>query len=419
MNRVAILAVIIGLFVGFGAGVGATYYWLVASQHDAAESEHEGHDHDRERGAHSEVGEGEHEKDHGGEAIRLTEKAVKDMGIETAEATAGTLEQVLTLPGEVVLNTDTVAHIVPRVAGIVRKVHKTIGDEVKPGEVMAVLESRELAEAKANYLAAKQRLALAQANLTAKEKLKAKGIVPELEFLAAHREHAEGQIDLRTTEHKLHALGVTHEQLPKIDNESDEDFSVYELRAPFAGKVTSKHITLGEVLERGTEVYVLADMNSVWVNLTVYQKDLTAVRIGQPVTIVAGHGVGEAAGVIDYVSPVVQEATRSATARVTLKNPDGRWRPGLFVTGRIQVGKVEVPVLALKTALQIVEDKTCVFVQTDEGFSPRPVTVGRSNKSYVEITAGLRPGERYVSKGAFSLKAEIGKESFAGEGHAH
>jgi cobalt-zinc-cadmium efflux system membrane fusion protein len=101
-----------------------------------------------------------------------------------------------------------------------------------------------------------------------------------------------------------------------------------------------------------------------------------------------------------------------------LPNPDGHWRPGLFVTAKIAVDEIDVPLLVPKAALQTVEDRLSVFVQTDEGFAPRPVTLGRSTETYAEVTKGLQPGQRYVTKGAFTLKAELVKGSF-GDGHVH
>ena len=435
--------VVMGFVVGLLAGAGGLYLaqsrglapdgggsdtgnWSVAHLRDAADGhypqeqtgcEDDGHGHtahdEEEQHAHDDT---EHGEEHG--PIRLSAEAIDEAGIEIVEATGGELQRAISLPGEIVLNPDKLAHIVPRVGGIVRDVYKTIGDSVQSGEVMAVLESRELAEAKAEHLAGKQRLSLAQANLAASEELKAKGIVPGLEFLAAQRDLAEAEIGLRAAEFRLHTLGVTEEELAGIKQQADSEFSFHELRAPFSGTVIAKHITLGEVVTTETDVFQLADLTDVWVHLTVYQSGLSSIRTGQSVTITARDGVGEASAPITYLSPVVDEATRTAVARVVLSNPDGRWRPGLFVTGRVQAGSTQVPLRVPKTALLNIEGQTCVFVATGEGFEPRAVELDSANDTHVEVVAGLHPGERYVARGAFILKAELGKESF-GDGHAH
>jgi cobalt-zinc-cadmium efflux system membrane fusion protein len=434
MNAKNIGLLILGAVLGLLAGAGGLYFAqskdLLPSQLDTQSNvvgEHAHESHETPEGnaepegdehAHADAGHAghEHEEEHG--PIALTPEIITEAGIEIAEAAGGRLRQTIALPGEVVLNPDKLAHIVPRVGGIVGDVKKTVGDQVETGDLLAVLESRELAEARAAYLAGQQRLALAQANLAANEELKAKGIVPDLEFLAAKRDLAEAEIELRAAEFKLHTLGVPQAELAAVEQQSDEKFPFHELRAPFAGTVIARHITSGEVVTTETDVFQLADLGDVWVNLTVYQKDLENVKAGQRVSVITGHDIARTSGTISYVSPVVDEATRTAVARVVLPNPDGRWRPGLFVTGRVETDFVDVAVLVPRSALQSVEGNDSVFVETPEGFARRPVTVGRANETQVEITAGLRPGERYVAAGAFSLKAQLGKASF-GSGHAH
>lgn len=415
MNRGAVVAAFIALVIGLGAGAFGTYSWLEARHHDRPTGHEDDHEQEaRESAVHDEpthAGEGE--------SIRLTPEMIADAGIELAEATGGKLERTISLPGEVVLNADHLAHIMPRVSGTVRHVTKSVGDRVEPGEILASLDSRELSEAKAAYLAAQQRLALAKANVAANEELKAKGIVADLEFLATQRELAEAEIARRAAGLKLHTLGLKVTELSKIEAQSSS-FATYELRAPFAGTIIDRHITPGELVTPESTVFVLADLSTVWVNLTVYQKDLPAIRVGQPVTINAGPGVGESVAPIDYVSPLVSEDTRTAVARVTLPNPDGRWRPGVFVTGRPAIEHIAVQVLVPKTALQVVGGETCVFVWTDEEFHMRDVEVGRTDADDAEITSGLAAGESYVAKGGFALKAKIvtsGIDPHAGHGH--
>ncbi|MCH7527684.1 MAG: efflux RND transporter periplasmic adaptor subunit, partial [Planctomycetes bacterium] len=323
-NRIASLVAVLAL--GIVLGGGATYFWL--SRSDAfSRIARAGSDHTDAHGADEELhGDSERHDEHDANRdeglIKLSPVELREFGIEVRSAGAGQVVRVLTLPGEIVLNADQVAHIVPRVGGIVKRVDKRLGDTVKLGEVMAVLESRELAEAKASYLAAAQRLGLARATFPSSEELVVKGILPELEFLAVRRERDEAEIGMRAAEHQLYALGLTRKETAGIAQEGDDVFSIYELRVPFAGTVIEKHITLGEVVTNESDVFELADLSTVWVNLTVYQKDLATVSVGQSVVISAGHGVPKASGMIEYVSPVIEEATRTAMARFVLPNPD-------------------------------------------------------------------------------------------------
>jgi membrane fusion protein, heavy metal efflux system len=417
MNKQMIMVSVVCLVAGLGAGGAATYFWFEANPVADPFAQREDHD----EGSEHEHGGGEHGHEHqdeDGEAVRLTEEVMDEYGVKVATAGPGEVQIDLLLPGEVVVNPDEMVHVVPRVPGIARRITKSIGDNVEAGELLAVIESSELAQAKARYLASVQRLTLAQATLTSIEELKAKGIVAELEYLAAQRELAEAEIDQRAAEFKLFTLGLRREDLPTIAEDHDAMFSTYELVVPLTGTIIDRHISKGEVVTPDSAVFVLANLETVWVHLTVYQQDLALIHAGQKVVLTFGHDIPDARGVIDYVSPIVEETTRTATARVVLKNSDRVWRPGLFVHASVQVGEARVNLRVPATALQTVGGQTVVFVETEEGFLPKPVSVGRANKTHVEITSGLVPGDRYVATGAFNLKAQLMKASFSG-GHSH
>ena len=381
------------------------------------EHSEEGQDDHGEEG-HEDHGE-EGEDEHGNEkVVHLEDQQIKEFGIELDTAGPGKLDIYIELPGEIVVNADRLAHVVPRVPGIVREVRKSLGDGVRAGEVMAILDSRDLADSKAAFLAAHERVELAQINFSREEDLWKQKISSEQEYLVAKQVLAETRIELRSAEQKLHALGFSDDYMEKLPDHPEDAFTRYKIIAPFDGTVIEKHITLGEVLKDDTEAFVIADLSSVWVDLSVYQRDLPFVRKGQSVVISAGHGLPDTTGKITYIRPVIGEETRTALARIVLPNPEGRWRPGLFVSGRIAVEAVEVSIRVARSALQTVEDKTVVFVTSGEGFEPQPITTGRGDRLYIEIESGIESGQQYVAKGAFTLKAQLSKGAF-GDGHGH
>ena len=358
-------------------------------------------------------------EEHGEEPIvKLSEAELEEFGIETASAGPGKLQLAANLSGAVVVNPDRLAHIVPRVSGVVRKVYKKLGDRVQGGELMAVLESRELSELKSAYLVGKERVALAEATFQREKRLWKQKISSEREYLTAKQALAEARISLRAAEQKLHALGFSHAYLGNLSFQTDELFTRYEITAPFDGTLIEKHIVLGEVLKDDAEAFVIADLSSVWVNLTVYQKDLPLIHIGQSVQVTAGPDMPAVSGSIEYISPVVDEETRTATARVELPNSRGNWRPGSFVHGQVVIEDIAVSVLLPRTALQTIKDQISVFVESEEGLEPQPVTIGRSNETHVEIISGLHPGQHYVARGSFTLKAQLSKSAFD-SGHQH
>ena len=283
------------------------------------------------------------EEDHGEESpseVHLTPEEVKEFGIREERADACFLNIYVEVPGEVTYNADGLAHIVPRYPGVAVEVRKNIGDRVKRGEVMAVIESNE-------------------------------SLVP------------------------------------------------YPLKSLISGVVVEKHITLGEVIGEDVVAYVVADLSTVWVNLTLYQRDLYRVHVGQKAFISAGEHI-QAEGTISYVSPVVNEETRTAIARVVLPNPQGIWKPGMFVIGKILVQREKAEICVSRKAVLLMEDGPAVFVKTGENnaYRLKRVTTGRSDSARVEIVKGLKKGEIYVAEGAFFLKSELLKASFSG-GHAH
>ena len=363
----------------------------------------------------------EHEEGHKeGLVIELSKEQIAELGIELATAIGGKIDVYVNLPGEVAINADRMAHIVPRVSGIVGEVKKKLGDAVKAGEVMAMIRSRDLADAKAGYLAAIERYDLAKTIFEREEKLWKEKISSEQDYLDAKKGFAEAKIEMRSVEQKLHAIGFSEEYLEKLPLEQESQLTKFEITAPFDGTVIDKHITLGELVSDDADVFVVADLSSVWVDLHVYPKDLMKVKKGQKVIISAGQTIPDTEATISYVGPVVGAESRTALARVVLPNSTGVFRPGLFVTAKVAIDNVEAGVIVSKDAVQNLDGKKCVFTKDEHGFEPSFVNLGQSNAGFVQVTSGLDPGQQYVTKGAFELKAKIATsslDSHAGHGH--
>jgi cobalt-zinc-cadmium efflux system membrane fusion protein len=344
-----------------------------------------------------------------GGMVHLSGAQVKQFGVETSAAGPGRLRIEVVLPGEVALNADRVGHVVPRISGVVREVRKNLGDTVRRGEIMAVLESRELADNTAALLAARARVNLAQSNFDREDQLWQKKISPEQDYIQAKNALAEAGIELRTAEQKLRALGFSDEYIAKLPDRPGQAAILYEMAAPFDATIIEKHISLGEVLTDGSPAFVIADLSTVWVNLDVHQKDLPLIQVGQTAAIGVGNTPPTMEGRVSFLEPLAEETNRTIHARVIIPNSGGRWRPGLFVTGRIVVDDVQVPILVPSEALVMVGGKTCVFLKESDKFRLQTVTAGRTNGTLTEITQGLAAGQIYVSKGAFILKSELAK----------
>ncbi|HFD12256.1 MAG TPA: efflux RND transporter periplasmic adaptor subunit [Crenotrichaceae bacterium] len=361
--------------------------------------------------------------DHEQPGLSFSTAQLQEFSIKLAQAQPGIISQTRELTGEVVVAPERLYHVVPRVSGVVRKVYKHLGDRVKAGDLLAILSSRDLADAKAEFVAADSLLQLASTNLQRERKLYKEQITAKRNYYKAKQAHAEMSIKRKAAKQRLLALGLTEQAIDAVLKSSDKDLTLYELRAPADGVIIEKHAVHGEVLETNTRSFTIADLAEVWVNLTVYQKDMPFIHEGQQVLIRTRFGLGndeiESSSIINWISPTLDERTRSAIARVVIENPDGYWRPGLFVSGLVSVAENKADIVIPLSALQTIEAETIVFVQHEDGdFEPQAVQTGRRDHQSVEILQGLKPGQTYVSQNAFALKAQMQKGEF-GEGHSH
>ncbi len=167
------------------------------------------------------------------------------------------------------------------------------------------------------YLASLERLALAKENFARDEALIEKRIVSEKTYLAAKTDYAEARINLLSARQKLFTLGITENRLKEISNDAGADLTEYVMRAPLKGTVVARHLTRGESVPNDREAFVIADVSTVWVNISIYAHDLERVEVGQPVTIVTEGGL-EAKGTIAFVTPNVSEETRSGADNLRL-----------------------------------------------------------------------------------------------------
>ena len=197
--------------------------------------------------------------------------------------------------------------------------------------------------------------------------------------------------------------------------ESNESLVTYEVKSSIDGVVLDLHMTPGELIGDDKHIVTVADLSSVWAELTVYQKDIDDIKLGQSAQIYFNDIENAINGKIFYISPTVDEHTRTATARVRLNNSSGYWKPGMFITGKVLTDFVEVDQAVTLNAIQNFEGQKVVFVKDGESFRPQPVTIGKTNTNYAEVLTGLNAGQTYIAEGAFVIKSELLKESFGGD----
>ncbi|WP_095048085.1 efflux RND transporter periplasmic adaptor subunit [Pseudomonas sp. Irchel s3h9] len=375
-------------------GIGIGSQWSGNASIDAHADETSEHADHAEEGAAAEHAEEGH--------IELSAEQISAAGIQLAEAKPQNISRGLPFPGEVRFDEDRTAHVVPRVPGVVETVAVNLGQTVKKGQLLAVIASQQISDQRSEQAAAQRRLALARTTYEREKKLWQDKISAEQDFLQARQALQEAEIAVSNARQKISVLSGS-----VVATGGNR----YELRAPFDGVVVEKHLTPGEVVDESTAAFTLSDLSRVWVTFGVSPKDLNKVQVGKAVTVSAPELNAEVVGSVAYVGSLLGEQTRTATVRVTLENPQGSWRPGLFVTALVATDSREAKVAVPESAIQTVEDKSTVFVRTDDGFEARAVELGSRAAGHVEITQGLEPGAQVASAGSFVLKSELGKAS--------
>ena len=361
----------------------------------------------KKEGGEQHAGQEEHAEHAEAREIKLGDAQLKAAGISIATAGPGQLQASSSFQGEVRFDEDRTAHVVPRLAGVVQTVSAQLGQRVDKGAVLAVIASTALAEQRSELLTAQRRRELARTTFEREQKLWQEKISAEQDYLQAQSALQEAEIAVRNAREKLAAVGATG---------ASSGLNRFEIRAPFAGTIVEKHLSTGEAVKEDASIFTLSDLSRVAVEFMVAPQDLTSVRVGQKVIVSSTAFVSKVEGRVAYVGALLGEQTRSAKARVNLPNPQGAWRPGLFVTVSVLAPDQPLALAVSRAALQTIDNQPTLFVATPGGFSARTVKLGRSDGTTVEILDGLQAGEKFAAANTFVLKSELGKAS-AGHGH--
>ncbi|EYC50050.1 hemolysin D [Hylemonella gracilis str. Niagara R] len=339
--------------------------------------------------------------------VEMSDAQIQSSGIAVETSAAARIRTAQQFPGEIRFNEDRTAHIVPRVSGVVDGVSANLGQQVQQGQVLAVISSTAVSEVRAELQAAQKRRELAKTTYEREKSLWEEKISPQQDVLQAQQTLREAEIAVANATQKLLALGAAPES---------SALGRFELRAPFDGVVVEKHIAQGEAVREDSNVFTISDLSTVWAEMSISARDLPQVRVGEKVVVRSGAFDATAKGSVSYVGVLIGEQTRTARARVTLANPQGAWRPGLYVNVEVVAEEKMAPVTVSSSAIQTIDEKPVVFVKTRGGFIPQPVQLGRSDERRVEIVSGLRAGVPYAATGSFIVKSEQGKGSAT---HAH
>lgn len=325
----------------------------------------------------------------------------------------GIAEPVMTtaLPvtGTITYDANRVSHVGARIDGRVLASSVDLGRRVARGQILVELESAEVGRIRAEAQRASSLLRIATENYNRERRLEQQGISSRKELLEAEADVRRGEAELRSARTQLSVLGAGHGTGGHFD-----------VAAPFAGVVVERNVSLGQMATASDTLFTLADLSRVWIELDVFERDLSRVSVGQAVSVSTDAFPSRTfPGRIVYVGDVVDPVKRTVRARVEIPNPSGALRPGMFARASIRVGGGGVIAASVpQAAVQHVEGKTVVFVPGGKPgeFRAIPVQLGESIPGgRVVLTAGLAAGARVVVEGAFTLRSEMEKGEIGDE----
>ena len=329
--------------------------------------------------------------------VTLSAQQIADAGIEVTRPTVGGVAGAIELSATIEGDPQGVQVVSTSVGGRLVSLTSNLGQSVSRGDPLAIIESREAASLKAGVEAARARSALAQSNLRREQRLFAERVSPEQDLVAARTAATEASIALRLAQQQLSATGSGGGALNRI-----------AVRSPIAGQVIARSATLGQAVAADAELFRVANLSKVTVTTSLVPTDAGRVKPGVRVEVTAPGRRQE--GRVTFVSPILDETTRLVPVIATLDNAGSTWRVGETVNVSILVPATGDRTVAVPSAaVQMIEDKSFVFVRTATGFRAIPVTLGRTNGGQVTVTAGLTGSERIASTNSFTLKAELGK----------
>jgi membrane fusion protein, heavy metal efflux system len=349
---------------------------------------------------------------HNDALIRLDDTQVDAGKFAVAEVGRGTLAKRISVPGSIVPSGDRIARVAVRLLGTVAELRKRLGDSVQAGEVVAVIESREVADAKSEYLATRLVFDLQQTLFSRSQRLFDGKVLSENDYLRSRTTFEDARVKNEIARQKLFALNLTAEQIDASPQQPVETLRRQELRAPISGRIAERRVELGSLVGREgleSELFVIVDLAEVWADLAVSPSDLANIREGQPITISSGAGSEPSPATIMFVSPLLDRDTRAARVMASVDNTNRKWRPGSFVTAEIPIDETKAEIVVPLAALQTIKGASTVFVRVDQGFEARKVIVGRQDVRVAEITSGLAAAERIATANTFVLKADLGK----------
>ncbi|HVB33398.1 MAG TPA: efflux RND transporter periplasmic adaptor subunit [Patescibacteria group bacterium] len=322
--------------------------------------------------------------------------------IQIVPAATEKMERVLRLPGTVGYNVFRTTPVITPVGGPVTRVLVVPGEVVKQGQPLLYVTSPDYSQLRANFLKTRDAYQLSETNDKRAQDLYAHKAIAESAMLQAQSARNEALADFQAAQQSLEALGITN-PAQAAGNPSAQ----FPVLAPIGGEVVERLVAPGQLIQAGTtQCFTISDMNTVWVLVNVYQKDLSDVRVGEPATIETSSYPEPFHGRISYLAPALDPNTRTLAARVVTANRGLALKKDMYVTVLLDAGTIPNALAVPQDAvLRDAENHPFVYVQVaHDQFARRLVETGQTQGNSIQITTGLRAGEKVVGNGSLFLQ---------------
>ena len=345
--------------------------------------------------------------------VTLDTAAMRLAGVEIAPVMMSSGD-TLTANGAITFDANHVAIVAPRAEGRVTAVRADLGQEVVKGQVLAILESPEVGQTRGDLARARAAVSVAKRNYEREKRLYEQEISPQKEMLDAEVLYRTAEADLSSATAKLSTYGAL-----------TGAGGSYGLQSAVSGTVVERNATPGQIVGPTAPLFTVADLTHVWITVDVYEADLQRIHTGAAALVTSATYPRERfAGRVTFAGGVVDTVSRTVKVRVVVENAGRRLRPGMYAQAQIVApsGKAVTGVTVPTDAVQELNGRSVVFVASElpGRFVARRVALASTGTSAsgnrALVVEGLRPGDRVAVKGAFQLKAELTKASFAGEG---
>ncbi len=361
--------------------------------------------------------------------LQLSLEKQKEWGIVLDSVSKQNISSRLTLPGVLTVNQNRTAHISSFVQGKIVSHTADLGDYILKGQALVTINSPEFAQTQADFLRARAKYLLSQKEYERAKMLLSEKAIEEKEYLRREAEYEKLATDYGALGSALHSFGVTHDQIDELIEKcksiQDKQYKCeiadpnLPLLSPISGTVIFRDVVVGEHVDPTKILYTVSDLKNLWAVLDVYEKDLPHIEQNSKVIVSSSiYPEKKFHGKITYISDLIDEKLRTVKTRAEVDNAEGLLKPNMYIQGTVENLQEQREILAVpEEAIQNLEGEKIVFV-LEEGdiFAVRHVKLGTRVGENRIIEQGLEPGDSVVVKGAFHLKAELGKTTF---GHTH